>query len=115
MIFSNATTDVVFIGSTVTLTCTVELSSVVDVPVAVTAQVSDPSGSPLTTTPPSVSGSSYTFTTIIQIVSPVQSGAYTCTASLNSSSSLLASSQLQTGTTTIMAGENHWQFSITSH
>ena len=111
MVSSNATTDVV-IGSTImTLTCTVELNSVMDVPVTVNVQLSDPaSGSPLTTTPPSMSGSTYTFTAIAQIVSLAQSGTYMCTASLNSSSSfLVASSQPQTGTTIIMAVCNNTQ------
>ena len=106
MISSNTTTGAVFIGTTLTLTCAVELSPAVDIPVTVNVQLSDPSGRTLATTPPSVSGSTYTFTTTIEIVTLAQSGAYICAASLNSTSPFLTSSQLTTEQTTIiMAGD----------
>ena len=105
MISSNTTTGAVFIGTTFTLTCAVELSPAMDIAVTVNVQLSDPSGRTLATTPPAVSGSTYTFTTTIVIVTLAQSGAYTCAASLNSTSPFLTSSQLTTEQTTIMAGD----------
>ena len=105
MISSNVTTEVVFIESALILTCAIELSPAVNIPVTVSVQLIDPSGRTLTTTTPSVSGSIYTFTTTVQIISLAQSGDYTCTASLNSTSPFLTSSQLKTARTAVMAGE----------
>ena len=76
------------VGSDVTLTCTVELSPAVDVPVTVNVQLSDPAGSPLTTTTPSMSGSTYTSTAMVSSFGREESGDYTCTATVSSSSSI---------------------------
>ena len=108
MLSSNTTADgMVFIGSAITLTCTVELSLAVDVPVTVNVQLNDPAGSLLTTTPPSVSGSTYSFSTTIQMISFTPSGLYTCIASINSTSPFLTASQTQTGRITIVVGKKH--------
>lgn len=72
------------IGGSVTLTCSVELSPFVDVPVTVDAQLSGPSGSPLTNTTIYMSGSNYTATTTINSFRREQSGTYTCTAIITS-------------------------------
>ena len=71
------------IGSTVTLTCIVELSPAVDVPVNVNIQLRDPAGRTLTTTLPLASGSSYTTTTMISSFGRNQSGIYTCTVNVS--------------------------------
>ena len=73
-------------GSDVILACTVELSPAVDVPVTVNVQLSDPAGSPLITTPPSVSGFTYTSTAMISSFGRSDSGVYTCRASVSSAS-----------------------------
>ena len=74
------------VGSHVTLTCTVhvELSPAVDVPVTVNVQLSDPAGSPLTTS--SMSGSTYTSTAMVSSFGRDQSGNYTCTVTVSSMS-----------------------------
>ena len=106
-IVSNKPNPIRPIGSTVTLTCTVELSPAVDVPVTVNIHLSDPAGSPLNTTLPLVSGSSYTTTAMISSFGRNQSGIYTCT--MNTSSTLtspfITSSKTRFGTFRITAGE----------
>ena len=57
-----------------------ELSPVVNVQVTVNFQMIDPAGSPLTTTPPLVSGSTYTTTAAINSFGREHSGPYNCTA-----------------------------------
>ena len=78
------------VGASVTLTCTVELSPSVDVPVTVNVHLSDPAGSPLniTTLRLSVSGSNFTASAIATVNSfgREESGNYTCTADITSSS-----------------------------
>ena len=59
-------------------------SAVIDIPVTVNVQLTDPAGSPLTTTTPSMSGSTYTSTAMISSFGGNQSGVYTCTAIINS-------------------------------
>ena len=95
------------VGSIVTLTCTVELSPAVDVPVTVNVQLSDPAGSPLTTTPPSVSGSTYITTTMISSFGREQSGVYTCAvnAATTSTTSFITGSKVGFGTARITIGE----------
>ena len=74
------------VGANVTLTCTVELSLAVDVPVTVNVHLSDPAGSPLITTTTSVSGSNYTTIAMVNSFGREESGNYTCTADITSSS-----------------------------
>ena len=71
------------IGSTVALTCTVELSSAVDVSVTVNVQLTAPSGSPLTTATPSMSGSTYTTIAMVNSFGREQSGVYICNATVD--------------------------------
>ena len=85
-IASNQTNPIRPIGSAVTLTCTVTLSEIVDVSVTVNIQMSDPAGSPLTTTTPSVTGFTYTITTMISSFGREQSGFYTCRVGISGSS-----------------------------
>ena len=68
-----------------------ELSPAVDVPVNVNVQLSDPAGNPLTTTTPSMSGSTYTSTAMVSSFERDQSGVYTCIATVSSVSSFIIS------------------------
>ena len=73
------------VGSPVTLTCTVDLSPLLDVPVTVTAQISGPSG--VTITPPTQnsvmeSTTRYTSTAMVSSFGRDQSGEYTCRATV---------------------------------
>ena len=96
------------VGANVTLTCSVELSPAVDVPVTVNVQLSDPAGSPLTTTTPSMSGSTYTSTAMVSSFGRDQSGNYTCTAQTVSSLFLFfTDSRPQSVTVNVTVGENH--------
>ena len=72
------------VGSTVTLTCTVDLSPLVDVPVTVNAQISGPAGviiTPLTNSV-MVNTTRYTSTSMVSSFGRNQSGEYTCTATV---------------------------------
>ena len=72
------------VGSTVTLTCTVDLSPLVDVPVTVTAQISGPMGVSITPVTNSVMESTtrYTSTATVGPFGRDHSGEYTCTANV---------------------------------
>ena len=59
-------------------------SEAVGLPATVNVQLSDPAGSPLTTTTPSMSGSTYTSTAMVSSFGRDQSGNYTCTVIINS-------------------------------
>ena len=100
-IVSNQTNPIRPIGSAVLLTCTVELSLAVDVPVTVNIHLSDPAKSPLTTTTPSVSGSTYTTTATISSFGRERSGEYTCTVSIGSSRSWSTTKKVTVGKTLI--------------
>ena len=72
------------VGSTVTLTCTVELSPAVDVPVTVNTVWTGPDGFMTTNTAQPVMGSTttYTSTAMVSSFGRDQSGDYTCTATV---------------------------------
>ena len=95
------------IGSTVTLTCMADLDSAIDVSVTVNIRLSDPDGSPLTTTAPLVSGSTYTSVATVSSFGRDQSGEYTCLTTVVSSrsNSFLSSSSPQSGTLKVTTGE----------
>ena len=82
-----------------------ELSPAVDVPVTVNVQLTEPAGSPLTITTPSMSGSIYTSTAMVSSFGRDQSGVYTCTATVNSTSSFLTDSESQSGTARVTVGK----------
>ena len=105
VVISNKPNPIWPVGSNVTLTCTVELSPAVDVPVTVNVQLSDPAGSPLTTTTPSMSGSTYTSTAMVSSFGRDQSGVYTCTATVSSTSVFIIDSSMQSGTVRITTGK----------
>ena len=87
------------IGSTLTLTCTVELSPLVDIPVTVNTVWTGPAGFIANNTAQPVMGSSTTYTSIAMIHSfgREQSGVYSCSATAESISSFISSSNQQTG------------------
>ena len=96
------------VGSTVTLTCMADLDPATgDVPVIVNIELRDPTGSPLATTAPSVSGSSYTSMATISSFGRDQSGLYTCSATVSPSppNSFLSDSSLRPGTLRVTTGE----------
>ena len=77
------------VGSDITLICNVMLNNAgleIDLPLTVNVEVSksDPDGHSLTTTPLSVSGSTYNTTVMIRSFGREQSGNYTCTATVSS-------------------------------
>ena len=75
-----------------------------DVPVTVSIQMINPAGSQLTTTTPSISGSTYTSTAMVSSFGRYQSGVYTCIATVSSTSSFL-SNYSQSGTARITTGK----------
>ena len=82
------------VGSTLILTCTVELSPAVDVPVTVNTVWTGPDGFMTTNTAQSVMGSNTTYisTAMVSSFGRNQSGDYTCTATVSSTSSFLTNS-----------------------
>ena len=81
--------------SAVTLTCTVELSPAVDVPVTVTTMWTGPAGFMTTNTAQPVMGTTttYTSTAVVNSFGRHRSGKYTCTATVSSTSSFLLDSE----------------------
>ena len=84
MITSTPVSPIRPIRSTVTLTCTVDLSPLVDVPVNVTAQISGPMGVTILPVTNSVMESTtrYTSTATVSLFERDLSGEYTCTANV---------------------------------
>ena len=76
------------VGSAVTVTCTVELSSMVDVPVTVTTVWTGPAGFMTTNIAQPVMGNTtiYASTAMIGLFGRNQSGIYTCAATISSAS-----------------------------
>ena len=72
------------VGSPVTLTCTVDLSPLLDVPVTVIVQISGPSGVTFTNRTNSVTETTtrYTSTAMVSSFGRNQSGEYTCRATV---------------------------------
>ena len=90
-------------GSSPNLTCTVELSPAVDVPVTVTTVWTGPVGT--TVTPTSSVMESLTRYTIMAMVDAARNGDYTCQVTLSSSSQFITDSGMTSGMTTITVGE----------
>ena len=84
MITSTPVSPIRPVGSTVTLTCTVDLSPLVDVPVNVTAQISAPMGVAIIPVTNSVmeNATRYTSTATVSPFGRDHSGEYTCTANV---------------------------------
>ena len=94
------------IGSNVTLTCTVELSSVVDVPVTVNTVWTGPAGFNTTNTAQPVIDTITTYVSIVVVRSfgREQSGNYNCTATLTFESPFVVPSGPKSGSVTITTG-----------
>ena len=99
-------------GSALTLTCSVELSPAVDVPVTVTTEWTGPAGFMTTTTAQPVMGSNTTYTSTAMVTSfgGDESGVYNCTATVASVSPFLRISNSYSGTASINIGKsnNRW-------
>ena len=110
-ITSNKINPIRPIGSTVTLTCTVELNSVIDVPVTVPTVWSGPAGFRTTITAQPVMGSNttYTSTAMVSSFGREQSGLYICTAEVTSSqtSQYITDSAPVAGVAQVTVGEMH--------
>ena len=102
---SNPASPIRPIGSAVTLICTVVLSPAVDVPVAVNIHLSDPTGSPLITTTPSVSGSNYTSIAMVNSFGREDSGLYTCRVSISSTLPFIRNSNPKSVASKVTIGE----------
>ena len=84
MITSSLASPIRPVGSAVTLTCTVDLSLLVDVPVTVNTQFSAPTGVTITPVTNSVMENTtrYTSTAMVSPFGRNQSGEYACTATV---------------------------------
>ena len=104
-ITSNPASPIRPIGSAVTLICTVVLSPAVDVPVTVNIHLNDPVGSPLITTTPSVSGSNYTSTAMVNSFRREDSGLYMCRVSISSTLPFIRNSNPKSVASKVTIGE----------
>ena len=103
-------------SATVTLTCTMELSPSIDVPVTVSILISGPEGLALSsTTPRQVAGNSRTYVSTAQVTSfgRDQSGWYVCEAKATKpSSQFLTDSEVVSGRSQVTVGKiAPWIFS----
>ena len=80
------------IGSAITITCSMEVSSAVDIPVIVTISLRGPSGEILNSTDPVAMGSTYSSDALISSFVENYSGMYNCTATIRSTSSFVINS-----------------------
>ena len=103
---SNTDNPIRPVGSNVTLTCSVELSPAVNVPVTVNTVWSGPDGFMTTNTAQHVMGSTttYTSTTIVTSFGRNQSGIYTCNAIVTSNSQYLTDSS-KSGSKNVTTGK----------
>ena len=107
-IVSNQPNPIRPIGRNVTVTCTVELSSVVDVPLMANVQLMDPFGNILKkSTLQLLYRSIYRNATTVMLAAFGRnvSGSYTCTAAVTSSNIFLIDSGEQSATTRITVGK----------
>ena len=89
MLSSNIPNPILPFGSSVTLTCAVELSPAVDVPVTMNIVLTNPDGSTIPSTTQPVMGSrtnNYATTFMISLFRRNDSGIYVCGATLSSTS-----------------------------
>ena len=97
----------IFTGSSLTLTCSIELSEAVNITVTVNTVWSGPSGTQFTTTTSvatRMTATTYTSTVTISSVETSDSGEYTCTATVSSTSPFLTDSELMLSSTNIVVG-----------
>ena len=91
----------------VTLTCTVELSPSVDVPVTVNTVWTGPAGFSTTNTTQAKTGrtTTYTSTAMVNSFGRAQSGNYNCTATISSSFSFITGTSSHSGIAEVTVGE----------
>ena len=98
----------IFTGSSLTLTCSIELSEAVNIAVTVNTVWSGPPGTQFTTTTSvasMVTATTYTSTATISSVETSDSGEYTCTATVSSTSnSFVLASGGALGSTSVTVG-----------
>ena len=89
----------VIAGSSITLTCTVELSPAVDIPVTVTTEWSGPSDVVLmpANPVPTVMGNTTTYTSTVS-VDAARNGRYICQATITSGGTTTGSADITVGT-----------------
>ena len=105
MILSNASNPI-HLGSNVALTCAVELSPAVDVPVTVNTVWSGPYSHGLSPTDPLMESTNrYISTAIVSSFGREQSGNYSCSASINSKSPFHDDSTTTIGRVQITTGK----------
>ena len=100
---TNSDTPIIPIGSNVTLTCTVELSPAVDVPVTVNTVWTGPAGFMATNTTHLVVENSWTYFSTAAMVNSFRmkhSGNYMCTVTITSNNSFLTRSDSLSSTLT---------------
>ena len=107
-VVSNPSSPISPVGTTVTLTCTVMLSSAVDVPVTVNTVWTGPAGFITDNTAQPVMGSTtnYTSTATVNSFGRGQSGVYTCRATIRPTSVFLTSSTAVSAATRVTIGKN---------
>ena len=105
------------VGSAVTMTCTVELSPVVNVPVTVVTEWTGPAGFAVNVTAQPIEGSTmnYISTAVVDSLGRNESGVYTCMATITTTSLFLRDSTSSNGTARITVGKIvGWPHSQTS-
>ena len=110
IISSNRTIPIRPVGSDVTLTCTVELSPAVDVPVTVNTVWTGPAGFNTTNTAQPIAESTtiYKSTVIVSSFARNQSGNYNCTANTSiPSNPFISNSVPRTGMERITVGKQY--------
>ena len=93
------------VGSVVTLTCTVELSPAVDVPVIVNTVWTGPDGFMTTNTAQPVMGNTYSSSVMVSSIGREKSGNYTCSVSVSSANTILTTSEIRVGSARVTTGE----------
>ena len=93
------------IGSDVTLTCTVELSPAVDVPVTVNTVWTGPDMFMTTNTAQHVMGNTYRSLVMVSSFGRDKSGNYTCSVSVSSDNTIPSTSDVRVGSARVTTGE----------
>ena len=94
------------IGSNITLSCIVELSPAVDVPVTVNFQLSNPNDSLLIITDSSEYDSTYVAMAMVTSFNRDVSGNYTCSAYISSSFLFISNSRSKIALTYVTVGKS---------
>ena len=113
IVTSNKSNPIRPVGSDVTLSCAVELSPLVDVPVTVYTVWTGPDDfmTHSDTIQSIVNATNYTSTTMISPFGSDQSGNYTCTVTISSTSTLLTTSS-GSAVAEVTVGKHHLYFVI---